>query len=128
MVAVAQLTKEQEKLLLYITKNGKSGNLESLLNGSEDPKPLVNTNFDGLRPIHIIAIRSRDQDLERKLRLVLKFGADVYQTGGGEGLTGAFFGSLPVISSKCSWALPVLPTEPDARVENFERFGRRSQF
>ena len=62
MVAVAQLTKEQEKLLQYITKNGKSGNLESLLSGCEEPKPLVNTNFDGLRPIHIIAIRSRDQE------------------------------------------------------------------
>ena len=61
------LSKEQEKLLLYITKNGKSGNLESLLNGSEDPKPLVNTNFDGLRPIHIIAIRSRDQERLRKI-------------------------------------------------------------
>ena len=84
---IEQPSREAQKLLQCITKNGKCSNLENLLN-NKDAAPLVNTNFDGLYPIHIIAHRSRDQDLERKLRLVIAAGANVHSRAGSQQLTG----------------------------------------
>lgn len=78
---IAELGRPAEKLFQCIIKNGKCSNLEDLLSKCENAAELVNTNFDGLYPIHIISLRSRDQDLERKLRLVIKHGANIYLKG-----------------------------------------------
>ena len=86
---IAELGRPAEKLFQCIIKNGKCSNLEDLLSKCENAAELVNTNFDGLYPIHIISLRSRDQDLERKLRLVIKHGANIYLKGF-QGLTGKF--------------------------------------
>lgn len=84
---IEEPSRDAQRLLQCITKNGKCSNLESLLMNFENAAPLVNTNFGGLYPIHIIAHRSRDQDLERKLRLVVMAGANVYMKAGAQQLT-----------------------------------------
>jgi hypothetical protein len=79
-----------EKLLNFITKDGKCSNLEKLLSNVEDAKELVNTPMDPegfIYPIHIVAIRAKDVDLDRKLTILIKNGADIKHKYGSNGLT-----------------------------------------
>ena len=45
-------------------------------------------------PIHIVAIRAKDVDLDRKLTILIKNGADIKHKYGSNGLTGNPFSSL----------------------------------
>jgi len=44
-------------------------------------------------PIHIVAIRAKDVDLDRKLTILIKNGADIKHKYGSNGLTGNAFSS-----------------------------------
>ena len=51
----------------------------------------VNTPMDPegfIYPIHIVAIRAKDVDLDRKLTILIKNGADIKHKYGSNGLTG----------------------------------------
>ena len=56
----------------------------------------VNTPMDPegfIYPIHIVAIRAKDVDLDRKLTILIKNGADIKHKYGSNGLTGNAFSS-----------------------------------
>ena len=42
-------------------------------------------------PIHIVAIRAKDVDLDRKLTILIKNGADIKHKYGSNGLTGTAY-------------------------------------
>ena len=71
---------ESEKLFNMITKDGKSSNLERLLlnQGKENAIKLLNEPIQPkIYPIHIVALRAKDHDLDRKLGIMIKHGADI---------------------------------------------------
>ena len=71
---------ESEKLFNMITKDGKSSNLERLLlnQGKENSIKLLNEPIQPkIYPIHIVALRAKDHDLDRKLGIMIKHGADI---------------------------------------------------
>lgn len=63
----------------------------------------VNTPMDPegyIYPIHIVAIRAKDVDLDRKLTILIKNGADIKHKYGSNGLTGNPFFSLKWAAKK----------------------------
>ena len=71
---------ESEKLFNMITKDGKSSNLEKLLlnQGKENAIKLLNEPIQPkIYPIHMVALRAKDHDLDRKLGIMIKHGADI---------------------------------------------------
>ena len=51
-------------------------------------------------PIHIVAIRAKDVDLDRKLTILIKNGADIKHKYGSNGLTGNAFSSWKWVVKK----------------------------
>ena len=90
-ISVQNLDCKSSRYPNRLVLKGRVLTLENLETINLDESLKVNTPMDreGLMyPIHIVAIRAKDVDLDRKLSILIKNGADIKHKYGANGLTG----------------------------------------